>query len=155
MFMSCALGAGCRNQYVNRGQNQLTMYMSTISVSLRPMSLFYRCFACVCVCILLYCWCATVYVMIYLWIANPCFSSVFLCFFQIGWRSHVMSSYVSEGGRNTTLSRKNRYGMILFGTESRWQVCYFFWHSALGRLRIVMFLIRFTTLMFVNIVSVL
>ena len=51
--------------------------------------------------------------------SKPMFFICFLCFFQIGWRSHVMSSYVSEGGRNTTLSRKNRYGMILFGTESR------------------------------------
>ena len=118
MFMSCALGAGCRNHNVNGGQNQLTMYMSTISVSLRPMSLFYRCFACVCVhsfvLLVRNRICDDIPVN-----SKPMFFICFLCFFQIGWRSHVMSSYVSEGGRNTTLSRKNRYGMILFGTESR------------------------------------
>ena len=39
---------------------------------------------------------------------------MFLVLFQMGWRSHVMSSCVSEGGRNTNLSQKNRYGT--FGT---------------------------------------
>ena len=45
--------------------------------------------------------------------ANPCFSYVFV-FFQMGWRSHVMSSYVSEGRRNTNLSQE--IGMVLLDT---------------------------------------
>ena len=78
------------------------------------------------VCILLvYCWCATVYVMTWhtgqyeyhmnerCHSANPCFFHMFFCvvFSQMGWRSHVMSSYVLEGGRNTNLSQK--MGMVL------------------------------------------
>ena len=46
--------------------------------------------------------------------ANPCVSFLFVIV-QIGWWSHAMNLYVSDGGRNTTLSRKKWY--CFFGTE--------------------------------------
>ena len=46
--------------------------------------------------------------------ANPCVSFLFVIV-QIGWWSHAMNLYVSDGGRNTTLSRKKM--VLFFGTE--------------------------------------
>ena len=40
--------------------------------------------------------------------ANPCVSFLFVIV-QIGWWSHAMNLYVSDGGHNTTLSRKKWY----------------------------------------------
>ena len=69
-------------------------------------------------------------------------------FLQIGWRSHVMSSYVSEGRHNTKLWKK--IGVVLLSIQSRWHERYFLvskkWHLA-DDMSSMLFSICFTTLM--------
>ena len=55
------------------------------------------------------------------------FSHVFGVFFQVGWRLHVMSSYVSEGGRNTQTYRK-KIRMVLLVPKAD-DMCVFFFVS--------------------------